>query len=572
LTTGASRIDVAHCTLTTASGQFVLARAGDAHGAISASAAGYSARLFALGPADERGPLTLLLDRGGSRVSGSVLDVTGGPIAGASVVARADVSRVPVGAGMTDGAGRFELFVPEGLLEVTVSAVAYSQSVQTVRAPVAGLSWSLVPEAAILGQVLAGGVGQAGVEVTAMNLEGMPTGNSHTLSAEDGSFELRGLPHGGYEVTAQTESLGRSEVFLRLGLGQVVAPVVIDLVPAAQLQGDVRVAGEPCPAGDVELSGDPPRSARIVDGKVQLGNIQPGPYRLSIRCSVAAPVEEDVDFPPGRLSRSWDLEGGLVLRGRVESESGQPLTDVPIQVASLEGGSSHHACATDSSGQFACEGFAPGQYEVSAGSIVGARSASAQIDLGSAAAAPLVLRLAAFGSVRATVVGARSASAEQVLARRDDGLVTRAEADGEEFVFRRLALGSYRIFIGPDAAAGASARLEHAEQVVAVTLEVPPQRVIAGQVYGADGQPALDAWVRAQIADPLVAAAANAPASAVTDDAGRFELRELQAGTYDLEASSGEGSGSARSVVAGTTQLMIRLHPQAAPLEHPADG
>jgi hypothetical protein len=310
----------------------------------------------------------------------------------------------------------------------------------------------------------------------------------------------------------------------------------------------------------VELSAEPPRTALILDGKVQIGNIPPGPHRLLIRCSLAAPFEERLDFSPGRLSRTWDLAGGLVVRGRVETEGGHPLADVPIQISSPESGSSHHACATDSSGHFACEGFAPGQYEVNAGSIFGVQSESVHLRL-DPAAAPLVLRLAPFGSVRATLVGDRT-GAEQVLARHEDGLVIRAETDGHEFVFQRLALGSYRIFAGPDAAAGVVARLEHDAQAIDVTVEVPAARVIAGRVFESDGEPAVDAWVRAQIADPLVAAAANAPASALTDDAGRFELRELREGTYDLEVSSGGGAGSARSVAAGATQVTLRLRPR----------
>jgi hypothetical protein len=138
-------------------------------------------------------PLVLVLSPGGERVSGSVVDASGGVIAGALVGAVSAQGERAVA--LADGLGNFTLDVTAGAQDLQVTAEGYSTIQRQIQAPVEGLKLALVAEASITGRVVAEGtlapVGD--VTVSAWSPDGPSTGARAERSAEDGTFRLKGL-------------------------------------------------------------------------------------------------------------------------------------------------------------------------------------------------------------------------------------------------------------------------------------------------------------------------------------------------------------------------------------------
>lgn len=557
------------CATTGNTGHFDLPNAR-MPGLLSASAPGYlpHTRQIASLPSHARSAVHIRLQAGGAAVAGTVTDATGGSIAGAMLAARVRGGTAALAMTTSDPEGHFRMEVEPGVsVEVEASAEAYTTGVVTATAPAVDLHLVLVPGATIVGRVHSGGVPVPDVEIVAQNQAGLAPGNNLATSGTDGSFSISDVPVGRYVVIAKSTEWRSEPVALSVGLGELSEPVVLELLPSSTLTMTVHVDGEPCDAGQARLTGASESSELIgPGGHVMMTGAVPGSYELELLCAPAAPYREPIELSIGETQRRFDLERGLALRGRVEDSQGRPVPDISVQLQAAQGQSVFAPCASDERGEFTCSGLMPGQYDCSAGAELELPSDTQRVTVGPHTA-PVTLRLGASASIRAQLAEPGVPTQLPVLARREGHSTVQARAVGAEFVFERLPLGSYTVFIGSEDDRPASARVQLGTdgELARVVLSLPKLEAIQGVVVDSRGQPLVDAWVSASHSDALLGVYADAPRRVLTGDDGQFALEELPPGSYDLQIEAGSMEYWATGVQTGTRDARIAM-PEPASL------
>jgi hypothetical protein len=199
-------------------------------------------------------------------------------------------------------------------------------------------------------------------------------------SDDEGRFELRGLPEGRYDLFARSEEYSglsrRKEIVVVRGA--VMPGVDLQLEPAAQLEGTVRIDGRPAAGVRVEvrgLEGDVRRGARTeADGSFVVGDLYPGTYEVRIASRGAArsaePFEQEfrVQHPGERLRLDVDLSVGASIEGGVIAPSGYRMGGVGVFLVDGEGEgqgeSGMRQTETDEAGAYRFEGVPAGTYEI----------------------------------------------------------------------------------------------------------------------------------------------------------------------------------------------------------------
>jgi protocatechuate 3,4-dioxygenase beta subunit len=564
---GRAELPPSACRETDSRGQFQLETQLD-HADLVVSAPGYSTRR--LPETEVRAGVVIRLLQAEAIVSGLVLDATGGVLDGALVLGRRVVGGAVVGLGWSDSEGRFELGVPLGRLQVSASAHAYSLASAWATAPATNVILSLAPAGSIIGRVISADAAEplAYVTVTARGGNGLGTLPPSSRTEADGSFRFDALATGNYELVATSERWRSDPQRIALDTGGLAGPVVLTARPAASLSAVVSISGQACLEGYVELSGPQRASEPIGDaGAVDFRGLVPGHYRAQVSCSQALELQEDLELQLGeQLVRHWDLAAGLAVRGRVEDEGGDPVAGAAVRVAAVgralaKGGlaSSSARCTSDDTGSFRCAGLRAGEYECYVRGPVS--SEPVRVTLDERSEPSVVLRTPASGTLRAVVDAAPDAPSLSVLARGADGVVIPAERRGAEFVFERLRLGRYTVYVasseGEPAGRAVEAELARSQQTVSVILDAPRQLSISGRAVDDQGDPVGDAWVRFCSSNPTSAIPSGA--AVLTDEQGRFEIGGLVSGRYDLRIRASFGEGRLEHVAAGATGQTLRV-------------
>ncbi len=568
------------CTTTDDQGYFVLVPSA-ASVLITASAPGYRAALRQIADLAAGESISLVLEAGGVSVTGMVLDALGGPIAQASVVARQQDGTASAVA-RSDVHGRFRFDVPAGQLSVEATAEAYTLQLRTVVAPVANVTFVLTPASTLSGHVEAGGVPVAGALITVNPTSDSWVPPGQARSDARGTFEVSGLVTGEYTVLGEHSDMRSNPVAVQLAVGQPTRGIVVEMSPAASLVGTVRVSHAPCLDGEVHLMGATSKSEPIVDGAVVFRGLVVGHYAVEIACSTGAPYREVLELPLGTTHREWQLATGRELRGTVVDGRGQGVAGASVRLEGAEhstpdvaetsvASTTSATCIADSAGAFMCHGLAAALYRVSAETASGVETEVVNVDLADtpgelslrlrpSAAIHISLREESLAAVNSVDDG-RSADVRQVLARAQGGAVVAAVESHDGFLFERLALGSYLVFMGNEDDPGSSQRvtLRRDGELVQVSLSPPPLESIQGILLDAEANPVLDTWVRASMSDALLGIYADTGASALTDNEGRFALRGLKPGRYDLSVAA-QGSGvAATGVATGAKEIVLRF-------------
>ena len=185
----------------------------------------------------------LALRGGGVEVTGTVSDVTGGPIAKARVT-----SDSPIVVTETDDKGVFSLWVSKGSLSLEASADGYADNSEYLYAP-GKVEILLTPESSLSGTVLDAASG-APVEGARVTLGDWSEAEA-TFSDPEGKFRINRINPGRQTAVAKTDrGYGRAEGSTLVGLGQHVEGVIVKLFPAARLEARIMIAGseprKPC--------------------------------------------------------------------------------------------------------------------------------------------------------------------------------------------------------------------------------------------------------------------------------------------------------------------------------------
>jgi hypothetical protein len=365
-------------------GVFALGDLAPAVYAVSATQAGFlpAQEMLTLYPGDSAEAVALVLRRGGLTLSGHVRDVGGGVIAGA-VVTVSDFSQRPaVYATVSDEAGVYRFDLASGQHRVLTRANGYAPA--AARAVVG-------PEdrAVTLDLVLAPGLGVSGVVVE----HGRPVANAdvelHTEIAEadlvarplhrrtttrtDGTFELRDLEPGSYDLLARAgDRVGRLPRPLSVFHPGRLPAVTIAIGPGAALVGRVTGPGGALASSTVRLyEGDlpqgPPRELSTEDGRFRLDGLAPGRYLLTARRPGLARAERSLVIGTGdrRVELELSLSTGGAVDGQVLGSDGRPLAGAKIEARTKPTGPSPSGydvavATTGPDGRFVLDGLPSG--------------------------------------------------------------------------------------------------------------------------------------------------------------------------------------------------------------------
>ncbi len=421
-----------------------------------------------------------------AELAGRAVDGVGEGLAGARIEAEPAVSSsAPAVTARSDPQGRFQLAGLAAPLGYRIRVTLDGYAERTVLVPAAGraavgeLTIELTLGLAVRGAVHGGGGEPViGAEVTltpasaarAARLPGLPPPRHRAASGPDGSFELRGLGAGVFDLTARAQ--GHAEVSRR-GLdltpdGGTVDVGTLRMEPGGGLDGRVVDAdGEPLAGARVILArdragvpaaADPAWQPAATDraGRFRFTGL-PAAGTLHLRAWQAGYLHrwEPLSAAARRAEVVVVLAPALRLAGQVVGAGGEPLPGASVLLEAAQGG--RYRRRTDDRGRFELEGLEAGGYTLRA-HFEAARSAPLAVSLPADGGADLRLLLRETGALHGWVsdpYGAPVAEAtirlEALDGTRRDGpgsAATQAAAlsaaDGS-FVLLPVGAGPYRL-------------------------------------------------------------------------------------------------------------------------------
>jgi protocatechuate 3,4-dioxygenase beta subunit len=550
------------------------------------------ALLLVLAAAQQRAGIDVALYPGAVEITGTVADLTGGPIAHARVHGGGGRrSFRPYATTETDERGRFSLWVRPGPVAVAASADGYASQSTSGKAPGA-FELLLTPEASVAGTVVDAATGQpiAGARVTVSDDQPFADGTT-ALTGPDGIYRVGGLSPGRYSAAARSEHrFGRTEGSVLVGIGQRVDGANIKVSPALHIDGKLVIAGtgQPCPDGDVQL-----RDAehhlevhlREMPGGIHLGDgALPGTYAVTAQCQGFVTRS----YPPIALTDKditavWEVDRGATVRGKVTTRSGEPIDDASITARpdGNEGFSEGQFVWSGPDGSYELRGMRPGTHRVEVSSArAPAPEAGFQIEVAAGAVIERNLVLDDGGSIQGNVVDAQGAPVAgmyiqtRVASERFPRLRrNECRSDGSgAFACAALAPGDYRVSASgsrfprpamPGSDDGGQQVTVRANEVATVKLVVEAQSgAIKGTVLDSAGKPIQDAFISAaretdgpggRMAVRQTRWSLDArPILSAAD--GSFTVPKLAAGKYSLRADRrGGGEAIAQHAETGST-------------------
>ena len=497
-----------------------------------------SAPTFTLDPGETE-TLSITLTEGGRVLSGTVTDVSGGPIAGARIDAAKLGGRARPGAAvattMTGADGKYTLSVAEGQLLVAARSPDYAAQARYVDVGAAGATadFALVPGGVIEGVVLderskqpAGGASVSARRDSASIM--LAEGGARTVTAgPDGRFRIAGLRPGAYELGAKADARRtRSPTQVGIGVAEQVTDVQLLVGRAPVVRGTVvDDEAKPIAGALVVTLGDDTDDVKTDDkGAFALEGLDVGSHMLLARADTHVPAgptgvvvaDKDVDGVVLRMKKAGKLVGHVEPRQPacdigIEADGDRPM--MPIEMFARSG-----ARISDADGNFEIAPVSPSKLTLTARCASGdhgrvevawtpatkdvviavTRGASIAGKLVDGAGKPVAGATVAAnpqtGTIRTTIVNGMVTSGIQ-------GITNAAGA----YKLEGLAAGSYRMTALERGQPLRSPKepptvtLAAAEHKTGVDLQVDrPDGVIKGIVTGPDGKPLADAWVSVQ--------------------------------------------------------------------------
>ena len=563
---------------------------------------------FPLAAGEAKTGVDFVLRSGGVEITGTVNDISGGPIAHAKV--RALGGRWGQGASTpvteTDDKGAFSLWMAPGQAQVTATADGYASAQESGRAP-GVFELLLTPESSLSGIVVDARTGTpvegAKVNVSPAEWRFGEGGGTERTDAH-GKFRVERLTPGRYTATARTEhGYGTTEGSTLVGLGQQVEGVVVKLFPAAKIAGKVMIAGDKptvCIEGGA-LFRDDARDRQVwaradPDGTLTAEGVLPGTYKPEPWCdgyqthdTYDPIIVTDKDV----TGLEWIVEPGATIKGKVLTKRGEPIEDAFVNGRTVGGAarakSDWSGGKSERDGSYEMKGLRSASYklEVSSDKGVPPREGYA-VEVTGSKTVEKDLILDDGGTLEGLVVDAKGTPVEGVTIdampfadsmMRSFGMdEIKSDAKGT-FTIDSLRPGDYRV----TARRGWSDRLKKpgttddakqgekttivAAQIATVRLVVEGQTgIIRGTVVAPDGTPVSDAFIStARESDAAGAQDSSMGATrgwgwgdsskpVLTGVDGTFTITKLTPGKYTLRAyRKGGGEAIAEHVAVGTT-------------------
>ncbi|MCI0585861.1 MAG: sigma-70 family RNA polymerase sigma factor [Planctomycetes bacterium] len=431
----------------------------------------------------ETWPVQVQLERPGTEVSGSVVDPSGAPIAGArfligsergEIVFLPDTreGRAPPPLPAVSGAGG--LFrresVPPGRQPIQSRAPGFGTTTMELDVPPGGLRGVrvvLAPEAGVVGRLLS----REGRPVEGARVrsgDGASFAGTVAPSDADGRFEVRGLPGGSVHLLAEHPEAGVARAELRLQAGSVRAwePT---LQPTPRIRGVLLdESGDPLEGWTLSLrpqgrEGEISAVETGRQGRFLLPHLAEAAYDLVVHAPGAwmeLPFLVERGLRPGDGERPFRLRDlgattGTIV-GRVVRPDGEPAAGTMVTGWHLDQEThSWYGITPDAeSGRFEIARIPPGRLRVAVRSarwghrILGAKAVSAggRLDLGT-------IRLEAPAVLRGSLLGATDEDLERLRIRildSEDEPVGPAHRTGRSYRSPPLGSGRYRLLVDGD--------------------------------------------------------------------------------------------------------------------------
>jgi len=566
--------------------------------------------------------IEIKLAAGGRTLTGTVTDVSGGPIPGA----RIDAAKLgglarpsdAVATTLTGTDGKYKLTVAEGQLLVAASESSYAPQSRYVDVGANGATadFQLVPGGVIEGVVrdehtrepVPGAMVIAERDAPAMMLG--ERARHRVTAGNDGRFRITGLRPGAYELGARAARLAsHSPTVIGIGVAEQVTDVEI-LVGNSPVVRGIVVDEHGAPAPNVEVSAFGPdrgdtSATSNAKGVFAIEGLAAGTYMLIGRGDNFLPAgptrveidTKDVDGIKVNVRRGIEIKGHVERRQICEVElvpdERRPgrAGDMPMIMMGAE--------TTGPDGNFSLGPAHETAYDVKArcpNGEQGTKSIDAKAGMGD-----VVVEVKPGASIAGRVVDGKGkpvAGVSVMATPKGDsehtmivnGMVTSgmqalANASGE-FEIRGLAAATYRLRVldrGRPLPMKTESKVTVAasEHKTGVSLTVDrPDGVIRGVVVGADGKPLADAWVslhqdlgsmiegmgREDGESHMVTmrveddgGESNTLAPALTDSTGKFELTGLPRIPFTVVAEAQAGKVRGRATrVVPDAQIEIK--------------
>lgn len=519
--------------------------------------------------------LVLELGDCGSRLYGSVLDASGGP------VAKARLRVAGLAGGESDDKGEYSVCVeptngpPNQFIRVEADGYGTIQVLVNINGELR-YDFVLVPEAVLVGQVVTTDKKPvAGARVIA--LPDPSEGPHHiasgwAISDEDGRFRVPGLSPGHYRLLARAEGLASSppvEAMLQAGTAQ--HDVVIVVTATARVTGHVVMAEKPVAGATIVVPvpgvGITSGAVSQDDGSFTLQGVPMGKVSFLVQpYDVISPKQLDVTSP---TVDNVTIEVGALaaIHGKI-TRKGQPVKDGMVSGPSIP---DNHVVLANSDGTYHVEGLKPGPqtfFGSSAGEKAFAVPEKVTVAAGEDKLVDIELNFA--GRVKGVVVDESGKPVPMVYVRLLNGEGDMGESMTNvrgEFDAGSMSGGDYRAAVYPSPLAGQPFEPVAGDELM---IKVPSDGVvtnaklaikyetftISGTVVDDAGGPVADVHIEAigrgrpGVDLPSIMSAGN----------GTFRIRNLARGTYTLHAHAFDGGeGDALNIAAGAEGVTIKL-------------
>jgi protocatechuate 3,4-dioxygenase beta subunit len=386
---------------------------------IVASAAGFSSASregVEVSAASAFEPIRLRLWTGGHHVTGRVLDIGGGTIPGARVIAVTyrplpdeTHERVEL-VTEADASGAYELRLPRGHHELRAEADGYAGGERRFGAREdARVDLFLSPAARLAGRVItADGAPVPGAEVR-LQRQGPFRPQSWPLvtTDEEGQFSFEAVPAGTFVLVGRKgELLGDSGRLTLEETGRIEG-LELTVRPALVVEGRVvDASGRPVPQARIDLrptgAGPAPRlGTALADehGRFRQTGLLPGVYDLVVSAPGLTDAMETFTLEAS-TRKDVVLRPAFAFKGRVETVAGAAASGAHLRVAR---GSYLRWARTDAEGRFAVRGLPAGPARVT---VQHAKEAAAvEFDVPEAEPADeLIVRLAPGATLSGVIV------------------------------------------------------------------------------------------------------------------------------------------------------------------------
>jgi protocatechuate 3,4-dioxygenase beta subunit len=390
---------------------------------------------------------------------------------------------------------------------------------------------------------------------------------NEALTDASGRFRLGGVGRGAVRLSVLAPGYARAD----RGDVRAGAAVEIVLFPGATLSGSVRDgAGRPVRGAVVRAESDtawnaPPPERTDARGGFAMPGVPPGEYTVVAREGGRAPaIAVVVVEPRGEVAASLTLSDGGYVTGRIVDDEERPLAG-RVRVEAYEGkalpafAADLLAAEAGTDGTFALGPVPPGPLAIS---VSAPRHSAARVeadvpgpgravDLGDVALDP---GLAIRGRVRDPEEQPVAGATVRATAQSPGGSGEAEAESGPDGRFELGGLGPGRYGVHASAAGYASgeATADAGGEPVEVVLDLGG--ILSGRVVDAGGEPVEGAEVSAR--DESQPGGWRVFSGRSDEGDGRFSLRDVSPGRYDLEVRAGargEASRAGVRVPAGRT-------------------